>query len=557
MKKLTLCITLLAIILIFSACSPPEDDVLQSDISSEISAEENVDEVSVNDNGELSSDSETDTSYDIVTPIILAKSEVKFPDGTTSHYLTLEMVDGRYYENEDTVYKTNYEGHCQLCLYDILSDEELCRIDAQTDPMIFPGEFDFNFVDYTTDGYPDFTLVQRSKENKLYRIFSFYTITPDLSISALPVVELYSTASSTITEPSHALEMDEDGNITIPYYDIITQELVETLYIWDGSKILPSDQFKTTPSVPFWTEPTVEKTDPWSIITVKQNGAWYVEPTFDFDDVIAFKYNYHQSVLEKRASNSTSLADFLRLSFFIKDGQKGLVDQNGNIVHDSSLDVFICELGIVSNSTNTYVGTYGEVSQGYHGHGGSSYFVYDETNKVVVDIGWSLPFEPNENTHIMPVYTATSASDGDYFEYSPLEPAQYVLISPDGTPVSQERFLQFCSSDDIPTHHNLQFSESSIKSTSFEDNIAVQTLDGNWKFIGTNGNDLGLGSFEDAFNFHEGIAAVKKNGKWGFINEKGNTVIPFEYDDTASVYNGLAWVKKDGLWGVMQVFEQS
>ncbi|MBQ2756619.1 MAG: WG repeat-containing protein, partial [Oscillospiraceae bacterium] len=141
--------------------------------------------------------------------------------------------------------------------------------------------------------------------------------------------------------------------------------------------------------------------------------------------------------------------------------------------------------------------------------------------------------------------------------YERYDSPRYMLIGTNGNPISDEQFLNYRAMPDTDFAADTEYWNGySFSYQQQTDVFAVQTLDGRWKFIGASGNDLNIGTFEDAFTFHEGVAAVNKDGRWGFINRSGETVIPFKYDHATRVYKGIAWVKQNGLWGVMLVFDK-
>jgi hypothetical protein len=49
--------------------------------------------------------------------------------------------------------------------------------------------------------------------------------------------------------------------------------------------------------------------------------------------------------------------------------------------------------------------------------------------------------------------------------------------------------------------------------------------DGNFTFVNSNGQTIGLPQFQSARNFSNGLAAVKLQDLWGFINETGHLLI--------------------------------
>ncbi|MBE6883103.1 MAG: hypothetical protein E7487_00705 [Ruminococcaceae bacterium] len=362
-------------------------------------------------------------------------------------------------------------------------------------------------------------------------------------------------------EMSVTLAFSETGyTYTTPdIYSEFTKLLSETL----PSDEISDNQNKTPPNhTPQVTDPTVQRIDPWTIITEKKLGAWYVKPTFDFDDMILIDRAFPRDGATFTNPGDVAEEDFYRLALFTKDGKNGVVDQHGNIVHDSELAVTICPLcGLESTSLQCRLGPRGEVyHNGIVGHGLPSSYGYDVTNNRLFNLAWVSP--PSNISNItfpyplmLDAFESTTITNGEYSAYQRYEPMRYILIGTDATPVSNEHFLQFHTLSDlssIPEHFGIPYYFEQFQT----DIIAVQTLDGSWKFIDTKGNDLNIGIFEEAFTFHEGVAAVKKDGKWGFIDQSGKTLIPFIYEDATSVYDGLAWVKQEGFWGVLQVFDE-
>lgn len=335
------------------------------------------------------------------------------------------------------------------------------------------------------------------------------------------------------------------------------------------------------PPIPAWSEPTLVRRDPWDSIGTKQIGTWYIPPTYDFDDMLLFDYApdcspNHSDANTRLPQLDAEPEDYLRLSFYKKDGRVGLINQHGEFVSDPQYDVIYCELcGFTENNTEyekMQFGPRGETRVFSAGHSGGPGCFYDEaTGDVIGGVNMS-PLEhisfPFSGT--IPAVVVKTQEDPDKFydgnnmTHNPLtisDPREYVFIDTDRfTLAFDERFSDFRSIPDskyntefwkIGNDYGWEWYYTAI------DKIPVKTMDGCWKFIDCSGKDLGLGTYEDALPFHEGVAAVKQDGKWGYINETGTVVAPFVYEDASSVYDSLAWVKKDGLWGVAVIFDNA
>jgi len=552
MKKPTFLSRLFIIALSFLLfCSCAEEQLSSTDSSDSSTIESNIPE-------ETSSEASSDVDSQSESPVVLVESLI--PSNSSGTYLLkLEMIEGKYYPlGNDTFasFDNNWIGSFQLCVYDTSTNQELDRIDVQfvsDSPLHFPKNFStFCFSDYNCDGNPDFTLGQRDGySSSCYRI---YTVSPEGKLSELVEGKNFPSTAST---PSVCFEMTDDRCMIIPTRHMDDGKIYDYYFYWDGNDF-SLKQTVLSPAFSPWTEPTVQYLDPWSAISEKQLGAWYVEPTYDFDDMLLLDHSPSSLWIEKIQLNNTTEKDYYSLSFFRQNGQNGLIDQHGNIIFTSDFDVRYCSCGLISETYSIMLGPHGEKSNTSHGHGGDSIYCYDETNHIVFDYGWSIPLDQLSYPHILQTYQAFSedSTQADYYTYQPYDPPQYLLIGTDFTPISQERFLQFRARPDFAQFSEYRPSHIRTSTQTESDKIAVQTIEGNWKFIDMNGNDLDIGIFEDALPFHEGVAAVKKDGKWGYINESGETILPFIYDDAASVYNSLAWVKQNGLWGVMIIFDE-
>ena len=314
-----------------------------------------------------------------------------------------------------------------------------------------------------------------------------------------------------------------------------------------------ADEPKSKLSLRGWSEPTAEECDPWSEITEKELGAWYIEPKYDFDDVVLLdkaQIGMHQAG-DYAWSYDLDTA-YRRLSVFKKDGGFGVVDQSGNIIFDADFDVRSCICGLVRAGDHTLLGPRGEIADNPNGHGATLEIWYDIDRGEVCDHIGDMALKTNS----LPQMTAParvvrfSTENG-----APVYENLYVFVGPDGEAISEERFLSYRSVPDSGFAPEF-WGEENIFSPEYNDSelILVEAQDGGWKFIRQDGSDAGLGSFEDALPFHEGLAAVKKDGLWGYIGEDGAVVVPYRYEDAASVYDGLAWVRQNGLWGVAMIF---
>ena len=167
--------------------------------------------------------------------------------------------------------------------------------------------------------------------------------------------------------------------------------------------------------------------------------------------------------------------------------------------------------------------------------------------------------EESENRSMLIAVNRVEPGDGDYdrrIGIERLSPLQFVWVSRTGEPVTEERFLAYRAIPDSGFDPEFWGGIDGLWYSILVNSgpIPVKTLDGVWEYIGTDGETLDLGRFEDALPFHEGVAAVKSGDSWGYIDESGEVVVPFGYEDACSVYDSLAWVKQDGLWGVAVIY---
>lgn len=88
----------------------------------------------------------------------------------------------------------------------------------------------------------------------------------------------------------------------------------------------------------------------------------------------------------------------------------------------------------------------------------------------------------------------------------------------------------------------------------------VVYVDGQWGFLGEDGEFLIPPIYEFAEEFQQGLAPVMLNNKWGYINTKGETVIPFIYDSAYTFpqkghegVNNITVVGINGLYGIIRV----
>lgn len=88
-----------------------------------------------------------------------------------------------------------------------------------------------------------------------------------------------------------------------------------------------------------------------------------------------------------------------------------------------------------------------------------------------------------------------------------------------------------------------------------EDCVVCQDQNGDWFYLGLDGEMLFRQTFEGARPFDTGVAIVCRSGKYGAIDRKGNTAIPFEFDWINEIgrwnSNKMVGVKKSGKFGVI------
>lgn len=302
---------------------------------------------------------------------------------------------------------------------------------------------------------------------------------------------------------------------------------------------------------------------------------WAFLPTYEWEDVntmrelseedIDSEYGFSWSWREKGETFDYTAADYNSLVFFRENTQWGVAKQTGEIVIPSSYNARLCDCNLTNEAHDTYFAPDGTVFDNLGGHGGPPQFYYDENNKYLVslDFGGIYPVDMKEmglnEVMLVPVCQIPESYGAEGLERTDFTLSagelQYAIIRNNGTAVtlvSQEKFQSFAESITRAgwDWHGVignDMAELTVPT-------AVQMLDGNWKFLDSNGQDLPIGVFEDAWSFSkDGIAAVKRDGMWGYIDFEGNILVPFVLDDASRTYAGKAWVKKDGLWGVLDV----
>ena len=341
----------------------------------------------------------------------------------------------------------------------------------------------------------------------------------------------------------------------------------------DGSREYEYEQ----PALPEWSEATAERRDPWENMEKKAPGGWYIEPKFDFDDMILLDRAPTQQMIDSMGLKDAVPEDYLRLSLFRKNGRTGVITQNGDILFDETHDVTYCLVCGLTDSDHgksawefRHYGPRGESALFYFGHSGLGAQYYDVSAGEVVsrttghamgkdELLGCFGEEPENRSMLIAVNRVEPGNDGDYdrrIGVERLSPLQFVWVSRTGEPVTEERFLDYRAIPDSGFDPEFWGGTDGLWYNILVNSgpIPVKTLDGVWKYIGTDGETLDIGRFGDALPFHEGVAAVKSDGGWGYIDESGEVVVPFGYEDACSVYDSLAWVKQDGLWGVAVIY---
>ncbi|MBQ2755252.1 MAG: WG repeat-containing protein, partial [Oscillospiraceae bacterium] len=268
----------------------------------------------------------------------------------------------------------------------------------------------------------------------------------------------------------------------------------------------------------------------------KDLGLRIVSTSFDFDDMILLDRTFPAEGMESlKYPDEVTDETFYRLTLFKKDGKIGVIDHTGNIIYNTDTPVRLCPMcGIVSETQNAVLSPLGGVVNEVHAHGFSSNYSYDVENDSLFKTDWVSPLSNIDELTLpypmmLEAIKSATVTGGEYTSYERYDSPRYMLIGTNGNPISDEQFLNYRAMPDTDFAADTEYWNGySFSYQQQTDVFAVQTLDGRWKFIDANGNDLNLGTFEDAFTFHEGVAAVNKDGRWGFINRSGETVIPFK-----------------------------
>jgi hypothetical protein len=97
---------------------------------------------------------------------------------------------------------------------------------------------------------------------------------------------------------------------------------------------------------------------------------------------------------------------------------------------------------------------------------------------------------------------------------------------------------------DINGNVKLQLNSKFTSLGDFSEGLArVQTFNGKWGYIDTNGNMKIDSKYDRAFDFSDGFARVMIGQKTGYINNLGKLIIQSVYDEANDFSNGLAYVK--------------
>ena len=88
-----------------------------------------------------------------------------------------------------------------------------------------------------------------------------------------------------------------------------------------------------------------------------------------------------------------------------------------------------------------------------------------------------------------------------------------------------------------------------LRSTEFQDGIAVVCKKGKYGTIDTSGEWVIEPQFDWLSSFHDGIAIAHKDGKSGHIDRSGTYVIPAVFDSAGWFCEGFAAVSRDHKWG--------
>ena len=100
------------------------------------------------------------------------------------------------------------------------------------------------------------------------------------------------------------------------------------------------------------------------------------------------------------------------------------------------------------------------------------------------------------------------------------------------------------------TAGNWQEDDCGITAPTFlEGRMKVQNAQGQWGYIGSNGQLLGEVRWTEIQAFRDGMAVVKDGSKYGFIDTNGRVIGEVRWQAIRSFSNGLAAVRENNLWG--------
>lgn len=85
----------------------------------------------------------------------------------------------------------------------------------------------------------------------------------------------------------------------------------------------------------------------------------------------------------------------------------------------------------------------------------------------------------------------------------------------------------------------------------FQSSLAIVQTDGISGIIDRIGNVKYLPEYDSAWNISNGLVCVKKDDHFGFANLQGDLVIPFEFESVRPFHNGAAPAMQQGAWGLI------
>lgn len=279
---------------------------------------------------------------------------------------------------------------------------------------------------------------------------------------------------------------------------------------------------------------------------------WTVEPRQDLE--------MDQSLADFDNLEGGKLTNQKSLSFFVQDGKRGVIDQEGKILVPAQEDVHWCSLcGIVTDmEEKTFDGQGNDTGSG--GHGGlfwPRYYVEENQTLYQSTMGETSEVREEYRDEVQDAQLAELIETGDDImgipmetesgtKWMDIEPKEgWVLVGKDGSLLANgQRFEEIggVNAED----------SGRVNSSPAQEGMVLVKTEGQWNFL-TSAGEKAHGPYLDARPYEGGIAAVKTDTGWGFVDKSGKPLTRMDFLGATSAANGRAWVRTTEGWGVIEL----